>query len=253
MRGAAGRIIGKSPSTTAAALLTLSSSTELVNPDAVDAAQAKEVLRVGPWSVRRAPGGPDAGLIYVNVETGRAQREPPQEVLDDLGMDEEGSAEEDPELAEQESAGLRASGSGSTWRGGGGSGGGSRPTSSGHRRSRPGSSGSRGARGAHNEASSGSARDSSSGFDAKFQRILLGNSRDVPLAMCRDILAALREDVELFDEVRRRFSDAPQEEKPVDLDGLTEELAAVAMALSPGEVSDVIGTEAGMQILLRVA
>lgn len=221
--GRAGRVIGKSPPATAAAVLSLSASTDLLGHEAADVAQAKELVRLGPWSVRRAPGGPDAGLLFVNVETGRAQREPPREVLEELGMGEE------EEEGEGGDAGAEESDAPTTERGARSGGSSSRPAT--------GSSGT---------------RPASAPCAAKFQRILLGNGRDLPLAMARDILAALREDATLFDEVRRRFSDTPRDETPVELDGLPEELEGVAAALAPGEISGVIGTEAGMQILLRV-
>ncbi|CAJ1363744.1 unnamed protein product [Effrenium voratum] len=84
-----------------------------------------------------------------------------------------------------------------------------------------------------------------------FRRILLAKA-EVPLRMARDILEAIREDVNIFEQVQQRFSDTPDEPLLGLEDDLGEELEAVAQAMQPGEVSDVLGTEAGMQILLRV-
>jgi len=85
-----------------------------------------------------------------------------------------------------------------------------------------------------------------------FRRIVLGAKAEVPLRMARDILDAVREDCGLFEEVQKRFSDMPEETFLRIEDDMDEELAAVASSMQPGEVSDVLGTEAGMQILLRV-
>lgn len=184
----------------------------------------EEVYRTGVWSVRRH-ADPDFGLIYVNVETGRVELQPPPEVLSALGLDENGGdsvGEGEPEPcgtdAEDEHGG-----------------------------------GSRGAGTA--SAASGSEAEAQAPSSPRFRRIVLGASCEVPLRMARDILAALREDMSLFTEVQRRFSDAPQEPAlGLGEGGLPEELESVALALRPGEVSDVVGTEAGViQILLRVA
>jgi hypothetical protein len=93
----------------------------------------------------------------------------------------------------------------------------------------------------------------------------------MPLKMARDILAALQEDGSLFGEVQQRFSDVPSEPvlelrpgahgrpaSPLATPGakpppvLPQDLEEVARELRPGELSDVIGTSTGMQILLRV-
>jgi len=231
--GASGRSLGKSASVTAAALLSLGGSGEFGDA-AAEAAQAKELLRVGPWSVRRAPGGPDAGLIYVNVESGRAHREPPEEVLAELGLGSD--AEEGERSAEDGSDGAtdpgfrQTGGSCSSRAGGGDNGVGGR--------SRP---------------STGAGSPATTMQQPKFRRILLGNSREMPLAMARDIRAALVEDSSLFDAVRQRFSDAPQDEGPLDFDSLPDDLDSAVLALAPGEVSDVLGTDSGIQILLRIS
>lgn len=86
----------------------------------------------------------------------------------------------------------------------------------------------------------------------KYRRILLGAKTEVPLRMARDILEAIREDVGIFEQVQQRFSDLPDEALLSLEDDLGEELEAVALSMRPGEVSEVLGTEAGMQILLRV-
>lgn len=191
------------------------------------------MLRIGAWSVRRAPGGPDAGLLYVNVETGRAQKDPPEEVLQELGMDEGEEQELEAPSSGREDA---ASGSRSASRSGSRCG------------SRPGTA----TRGSGAGSRPGSQGSTAPAEPPKFRRILLGNGYDMPLAMARDIHAALLEDVSMFDLVQQRFSDAEKDGSLMDLDGLPEELESVALALAPGRVSGVIGTEAGMQILLRV-
>jgi len=86
----------------------------------------------------------------------------------------------------------------------------------------------------------------------RFLRIILGSDNYMPLAMARDILAAIKEDISIFDAVKTKFSDEPNENS-MDLNGLSEELQETAMQLDLGQVSEVIGTEAGMQILLRIS
>eukprot|EP00931_Biecheleriopsis_adriatica_P109156 TRINITY_DN83411_c0_g1_i1.p1 TRINITY_DN83411_c0_g1~~TRINITY_DN83411_c0_g1_i1.p1 ORF type:complete len:312 (-),score=73.10 TRINITY_DN83411_c0_g1_i1:25-921(-) len=92
----------------------------------------------------------------------------------------------------------------------------------------------------------------SEGKEPLFQRILLGKNTEAPLRMARDILEAIREDISIFNEVQERFSEAPDEPIIGLGDGLGEELEDVILALKPGELSDVLATEAGMQILLRI-
>lgn len=222
-------------------MLTLSSSQDSLAGQ-LEAAEAKEMLRIGAWSVRRAPGGPEAGLLYVNVETGRAQKEPPQEVLQELEMDSEEEAEMNDgghgAAAEEAASGSRP---GSASRPGSK---GSRPGSASRRAdgSRPGSSG----------GSQSAAPREQPKFEPKFRRILLGNSQDLPLTMARDIQNALKEDGSFFDMAKKRYCDAPQGEAPFDFEGLPEELEGIAAALAPGEISGVIGTDVGMQIVLRI-
>lgn len=228
-------IAGKSSAANAAALLTLSSSQDSLA--GLEAAEAKEMLRIGAWSVRRAPGGPDAGLLYVNVETGRAQKEPPQEVLQELEMD----SEEEAQMSDGgHGATAEEAASGSCRASRPGSGKGSRPGSASRRAdgSRPGSS--------------GGSQPAASMEHFRFRRILLGNSQDLPLAMARDIQKAITEDASFFDMAKKRYCDAPKGEAPFDFEGLPEELEGDAAALAPGEISGVIGTDVGMQIVLRI-
>jgi len=104
---------------------------------------------------------------------------------------------------------------------------------------------------------SGRPRSSSSRRAAspRFQRIILGAKCEMPLKMARDILEALQEDVSIFAEVQEHFSDAPHEPELSlgEGGGLGEELEELAVKLQPGEISDVVATEVGMQILLRVS
>lgn len=145
-----------------------------------------EVMQIGCWSVRRnADGRP----IFVNMNTGLAQEEPPEEVLRELASDVEP------------------------------------------------------------EGNSLEARDDA---EPSFRRIVLGNHREVPLMMARDILAALREDVSLFDELQTRFSDTAAE-PALELGTLPQELTEVAAGLSPHELSGIIATDVGMHMLLRVS
>lgn len=179
----------------------------------------EELMRIGSWSVCR-PVGHSTGLIFLHLDTGIVESIPPEEVLVELEMQE---PEDDT----------------------------SRPSS----RSRPQSSRSR-------PQSGRSSRDGGSATAApkaevavlerpSFKRIVLGNGHEMPLAMARDIHAALREDASIFDAARLRFSDNPNE-PALEISGLPEELGDVASALALGEFSRVIGTEAGMQIVLRV-
>jgi hypothetical protein len=175
--------------------------------DVVDTSSFEELMRVGSWSIRRR-SGQDPGLVFVNVETGRAQSEPPQEVLAELDMEDNDGRSR---------------------------GGHDRPGSG---RDKPATT--------PDESTPQSAES-----DAQFSRILLGPDRGMPLAMARDILAAIREDATIFDMARKRFSDVPAETN-FGLQAVPDELQGVAVTLGPGEFSGVIGTEVGMQILLRV-
>lgn len=85
-----------------------------------------------------------------------------------------------------------------------------------------------------------------------FRRIILGAKTEVPLKMARDILDAIKEDVSIFEELQKSFSDAPDEPALSLQEGLGEEMEELAMSLRPGEVSEVIGTEDGIQIIIRV-
>lgn len=211
-RGAFGseRPIGKNPTATAAALLALSSIGEREGSGRdTNTGQSEEVIRLGNWSVRKAPGGPDAGLFFVNVETGRAQREPPQDVLDELGVDENGHdlCCDSGESAGNDTDQMAWSGEFDT-------------------------------------------SPSSSFQPAQFQRLLIAHRREVPLAMARDIREALAEDPSLFEQVRQRFSDAPPDEI-LDFDSLSGETQSVVQGLGRGEISDVVATDVGMEIVYR--
>jgi len=85
-----------------------------------------------------------------------------------------------------------------------------------------------------------------------FRRIVLGNECEVPLTMARDIVEALHEDVSLFQDVQRKFSDFPKE-PPVQLDELLKSLEMESLKIERGEVSDILQSLIGVQILLRVA
>jgi len=226
------RTIGKATAASAAALLSLSSSQD--NLLGGEADNAKEMLRIGKWSVRKAPGGSEAGLLYVNVETGRAQKEPPAEVLQELEMDEEEPTSDGGRSAKVEESKSRRS----------------RPGS--RSSSRPGTASRRGDGSRPGSSSGGGSQPVALREAPKFRRILLGNSQDLPLRMARDIHGAIKEDLSFFDMAKKRYCDAPKEEVAFDMEGLPEELEAVAAALSPGEISGVVGTDMGMQIVLRV-
>lgn len=184
-------------------------------PDrATTSARDLEVLRIGQWSVRR-PADPDARPIFVNLDTGISQEEPPEEVLREL------AAEDDTEDQEMNQTGTAST---------------------------------RSCEDMAQTASTMNQTTSShvSSQELSFRRILLGERCEVPLMMARDILAALREDASLFDEVQKRFSDNA-EEPPLQLGiDLPEDLEEAATGLGYNEISDVIATPSGMQILLRV-
>lgn len=192
------------------------------------ARRGEEVFKIGEWSVRRLDNA-DIGIVYLNETTGQVEVQPPTEVLDALDLDAEGGdtggadpAEGDamPDAGQQEAADEATTlGAAST---------------------------------AATSADEGEASAASAPGEAYFRRIILGAKTDMPLRMARDIHEALVEDPSLFVEVQRRFSDAPGEKLVSIGDGLGEELEAVAMGLRPGQVSDVIATDIGVQILLRV-
>lgn len=155
-----------------------------------------------------------SGLVYVNMDTGETTTLPPPEVLADLDLESESTNGQGDRVQQR----------------------------TGRRRRTDATDQLCSDIGAHVPES------------PQFRRIILGHSREMPLAMARDILAALREDESLFGEVQRRFSDGPAHETNLEFGGdLPEELESAAAALRAGEFSNVIGTEAGMQILQRVA
>lgn len=82
-----------------------------------------------------------------------------------------------------------------------------------------------------------------------FRRIVLGNGCDHRMA--RDILEALHEDIALFADVQRKFSDFPKE-AILQLDELLKTLDMDSLTLDPGEMSEAINSNIGVQILLRV-
>jgi len=213
-----------------------------INSNAVEA----EILRIGDWSVRRTSElDPCASPIYVHLKTGEVLTEPPPEVLNELAKDADVNdfLPEDPdqgaagreldELEEDEDDELDD------------------------------------AEAAEADDYFPSANSPSSG-PPRFRRIVLGKGNVMPLRMARDLLTALREDPSLFDQLQQRFSDTPSEPvmefhpgangRPVSPSPgappppvLPQNLEAVAEAMQPGEFSDVVGTDSGMQILLRVS
>lgn len=210
-------------------------------PTSEAARRAPEVLRIGQWSVRRPKSAdPSCGPIFVNMTTGREQTEAPPEVLAELSRDGEGgktgaaeTAAREPEEREDDAA-LEGD--------------------------------------AEDRSGSAAPTPRRSPSAPRFRRIILGSSNEMPLRMARDILSALREEPGLFGEIQQRFSDSPSEpvlELHPEADGrpasppalpgapppprLPKELAGVARALRPGQLSEVIGTDSGMQILLRVS
>lgn len=85
----------------------------------------------------------------------------------------------------------------------------------------------------------------------RFRRIVLGSSHDMPLRMARDLLDVVREDASLFVELQHRYSEFPSE-SILSLGDLSEAIKDTTLQLEPGDISDVMGTDDGMQILLRV-
>lgn len=180
---------------------------------------AEEVIRVGHWSVRRLPSaGTEASLFYVDTTSGAIQTEPPQEVLFALDMDEDGD-DLPPPADEVADPGRRIDPNGT----GGGS-----------------------------STVAGDDETDGGNDEPQFRRIVLGAQHDTPLRMARDLLEAVREDKSIFSELQRHFSDFPSESL-LSLDTLPQCLELSAAMLDPGDVSDVLATESGMQILLRVA
>lgn len=223
---------------------------------------AEEVYRVGPWSVRKMPG-PDVRLIFVHTKERRVEVQPPPEVLAALHLHSDGTddgqleqqEDSEGEVVEQGSPETRASSSpvGS-------------PAGTAH--AVEAASPSRGATppsptveedtascASPTQSPHGSRPESPAVESPRFQRILLGAGSEVPLKMARDILEVLREDASIFPEVQKRFSERKEEPdlRLGEEGGLGEELQSEACLLAPGELSDILATEAGMQILIRVA
>jgi len=152
--------------------------------------------------------------IFVNLDTGISQSEAPQEVLTELVDDPNNDRDAEDQLGEVTTS----------W--------------------------------SHLGRAGGHGCEESPELEAggpRFRRIVLGSKQVMPLRMARDILAALKEDIAIFDEAQCRFSDGSSEAALELGVNLPEDLECVGAALSPGELSDVIGTDAGMQILLRVS
>lgn len=242
------RNLGKSPSPLATAELMFAQSNGSTGAMAMDTAEGLELIRIGIWSVRRtAGGGLDGGLVYVNTETGEMLADPPQDVLADLGMD--GEEEVGPRIPSTSPEGMSMNG-------------GSRPSTSGGSRSRPGTSSrsrpgtaqGRPDSGAQQSGSASSRAETQDPEEARFLRIVLGKRNEMALSMARDILAAINEDIGIFDAVKTRYSDKP-DETSVELSGLPEELQQTASvySLEVGQLSEVLGTDEGMQILLRIS
>jgi hypothetical protein len=207
-----------------------------------------EVLRIGDWSVRRQAG--EQGPIFVHLNTGRMQSEPPQEVLRELARDSDGDdlVEDDTgEVVSQASARYEGDADSTTLE-----------TDNSNRPSTC--------------ISSSATTPRKCESPRRFRRIILGSHNDMPLMMARDILEALQEDTSLFGEIQQRFSDVPSEPilelrpdahgrpasplatpgaKPLPV--LPQCLEGLAQSLALGQLSEVIGTDVGMQIILRVA
>lgn len=218
-------------------------STASVAGPAGEAADGIEVLRVDQWSVRRPSAGDNCqSPIYLNLETGHVQRDPPPEVLAELALDEDGhqlnGAEERPEEpTTQRSSSCQAEAEGEQ----------------------------------ELEDPDIPVPTMDTPSPPCFRRIILGAKNDMPLRMARDIWSALREDTSLFEMIQQRFSDIPSESvlelrsapnrellssaaaSGTPLPPLPAELEVFASVLEPGELSEVIGTPSGMQILLRVS
>jgi len=181
------------------------------------AREAEEVYRIGDWSVRKLPEGAEIGLVYLNEAAGIVEAQAPQAVLDALELDSEGG-----DLEPVESLGLEPEEAPAE-----------KPESK------------------DVEIEDGEEQSGENTNEAQddtiplFRRIILGAQTEVPLKMARDMLEAIKEDVSMFEQVQKRFSDAPDEQLLSLEDGLGEELEEFALSLEPGEVSDVLGTEAG--------
>eukprot|EP00930_Biecheleria_cincta_P100516 TRINITY_DN92149_c0_g1_i1.p1 TRINITY_DN92149_c0_g1~~TRINITY_DN92149_c0_g1_i1.p1 ORF type:complete len:315 (-),score=57.14 TRINITY_DN92149_c0_g1_i1:223-1167(-) len=178
----------------------------VVSPAAVvDLARSgEEILRVGPWSVRRLQGESELGLIFLNMEEERVELQPPLQVLEalDIAQDE---CECEPPMAQESTENVSAETAGEQQE-----------------------------------------------LFPLFQRIILGAKTEVPLKMARDILDAIKEDVSIFEQLQKLFSDAPEEPALSLQEGLGEEVEELALSLRPGEVSGVIATEDGIQIIIRL-
>lgn len=183
---------------------------------------------MGSWSVRRLPSASgEATLVYVDTASGAVHTEPPEEVLAALDMDEDGG-----DLYPQDDADGPGADAADP----------STPRGS-----------SAGASATRTDTKNAAEVDAAEANpEPQFRRIVLGSSHDTPLKMARDLLEAIQEDRSIFSELQRHFSDFPSESS-LTLDTLPECLEMQAALLDPGDVSGVLATETGMQILLRVS
>jgi len=204
-----------------------------------DPRTAEEVFRTGPWSVRRLQE--PSILIYVHTEEQRVQMEPPEEVLQALQLGPDG-------VCGVESSTLGAKGV---------PGGLEQPmkdeaTPQIQQRSRSQSSAIR-----CSKDLDSCAKDSDKASDGtsspRFRRIVLGARCETPLKMARDILEVLQEDPTMFSQVQQHFSDVPDESILGLGGGISDEVEEAVLQLQPGQLSEVMGIEDGMQILLRVS
>lgn len=190
---------------------------------AIDA--ANEVLLCGQWSVRTL--GKDLGLVYVNVETGEHQSEPPREVLFALEMG--GDLEEDAEKAYAESQGGRGAAESPS----------PQPT--------------RAAEPSDDEADLGGPAPS---LSPRYRRVVLGTSCEVPLMMAKDILNVLREDPSIAPTVQKRFSEFPSERpfRLSELQGGACGNEGEVESLQVGQVTEILhADDSSLQIFVRVA
>lgn len=204
----------------------------------------EEVLRIGQWSVRKlVDAGQDSGLIYFDITTGMRQQEPPMEVLYALDLDENAQDKDNGDVLLQSLTGAYPQ----------------EPAIS-STRSPEALRGGIAAEVASHADGDAALESSESGpgerlASPRFRRIVLGTaaaSKDMPLRMARDLLECLREDVSMFDQLQKRFSDIPSE-KPLEFGRLTEDVQEAAAQLDVGQVSDVIVNtdKSGMQVILR--
>lgn len=89
----------------------------------------------------------------------------------------------------------------------------------------------------------------------RYKRIVLGAScGGLPLTMARDILKVLREDGAVFDSIQQRFSEHPREtpRKLSEFEDLSADAFDAVSELEGGSVSDILQSECGVQIFMRI-